>query len=93
VLVRETSKRCADSLVALDACCPHPRVTLTYQLIGGGDFDGGYQGASDRTVLCVYLVDALDHLPLVLPGTQAVVGVNTLQDHYVPVQFDLARNL
>jgi hypothetical protein len=32
-------------------------------------------------------VNAFDNLPLVLPGKQAIMGVNTFQDEDIPVQF------
>ena len=38
----------------------------------------------------MHVVDAFDNLPLVLTGTQAVVGVNPFQDEHIPIQFNLA---
>ena len=43
-------------------------------------------------MLYVHVVGAFDNLPLVLTGTQAVVGVNPFQDEHIPIQLNLARD-
>jgi len=40
----------------------------------------------------MHAVNALDHFPLLLPGTQAVMGVNPFQDEHTPVEFHLPRD-
>lgn len=41
----------------------------------------------------MYAVNAFDNFPLVLPGTQAVVGVNPFQNEHIPVDFYFPRDL
>jgi len=68
------------------------RTILTHQFVRRGDADGGDQGARYGAALDMQVVDAFDNFPLVLAGTQTVVGVNAFQHEHVTVQFNFTGN-